>query len=64
MRYYFSLINKCNEDLGVFIPDGSHKSTALNRAKKWMRENGINIAWLEVNSMRTDNIVDIIEIEL
>lgn len=64
MRYFFQLVNESYDDLGALIPDGSHKSTALNRAKKWMRENGRRFAQLVVNSMRTDNIVDIIEIEL
>ncbi len=28
------------EDLGVLIPDGSSKATAVNHAKRWMQENG------------------------
>lgn len=63
-RYYFELVDTDNQDLGAFIPDGSHKNTAINRAKRWLRENGRRYAQLVVNSMRTNNILEIIEIEL
>lgn len=63
-RYWFTLMDEKYNDLGAFIPDGSNKQTAVNRAKKWMRENSIESAQLAVNSMSTDNILDIIEIEL
>lgn len=63
-RYYFELLDEQYNDLGAFIPDGSHKSTAINRAKAWMRENGILEAILSVNSMITDNILDLISITL
>lgn len=63
-RYYFQLLNESYDDLGAFIPDGSSKQTAVNRAKRWMNENGVKYAQLSVNSMRTDNILEIIEIEL
>jgi len=63
-RYYFQLLDDNYNDLGAFIPDGSHKSTAINRAKRWMQENGIKEAQLSVNSMRTDNIIEIIAISL
>lgn len=63
-RYYFELLDNEYNDLGAFIPDGSSKQTAINRAKKWMRENGIKSAKLSVNSLRTCNILDIIDIEL
>lgn len=63
-RYYFNLLDSNYNDLGAFIPDGSSKKTALNRAKKWMCEHGIKEAQLEVNSMMTDNLLDVIEIEL
>lgn len=52
------------ENLGASIPDGSNKQTAINRAKRWMRENGITTAQLSVNSMRTSDILDIIMIEI
>lgn len=63
-RYYYILMNADYNDLGAFIPDGSHKQTAINYAKRWMHENGIKSADLSVNSMRTDNILDVISIEL
>lgn len=63
-RYYFQLLNESYYDLGAFIADGSKKQTAINRAKRWMRENGIKHAQLSVNSIRTDNILEIVEIEL
>lgn len=52
------------EDLGALIPDGSHKQTAVNHAKRWMQANGIHLAQLSINSMRTDNIIEIIDIEI
>lgn len=63
-RYYFQLLNESYDDLGALIPDGSSKQTAVNRAKRWMKENGVKYAQLSVNSMITDNILEIIEIEL
>lgn len=63
-RYYFELLNESYDSLGVLIPDGSSKQSAINRAKRWMKENGVKYAQLSVNSMRTSNILDIIEIEL
>lgn len=63
-RYYFQLLNESYDDLGALIPDGSNKQTAVNRAKRWMNENGVKYAQLSVNSMITDNILEIIEIEL
>lgn len=63
-RYYFQLLNESYDDLGALIPDGSSKQSAINRAKRWMNENGVKYAQLSVNSMRTDNILEIIEIEL
>lgn len=63
-RYYYELLNAQYDDFGACIPDGWHKSTAINQAKAWMRENGVQQANLSVNSMRTSNILDIIEITL
>ncbi len=63
-RYYFQLLDEEYNDLGAFIPDGSHKSTAINRAKRWMQENGVEEAQLSVNSMLTDNVIEIIAITL
>lgn len=36
----------------------------MNRAKRWMQQNGIGSAVLAVNSMVTSNILDMIQIEL
>lgn len=63
-RYWFTLMDESYEDLGALIPDGSNKQTAVNRAKRWMQENDVKTAQLQVNSMRTDNLLEFIEIEL
>lgn len=63
-RYYFQLLDEQYNDLGTFIPDGSNKQSAINRAKRWMQENEIKHAQLSVNSMITDNVLDIIDIEV
>ena len=63
-RYWFALMDAEYNDLGVSIPDGSSKQTAVNRARRWMQENGIKSAQLQVNSMRTDNLLEFIDIEL
>lgn len=63
-RYYFQLLNEHYDDLGAFLPDGSHKESAINRAKRWMRENKVLEATLSVNSMATDNILDMILITI
>ncbi len=62
-RYWFQLLTE-NDELGALIPDGSSKTTATNRAKRWMQQNGIDSAVLEVSSMATSNILDMILIEL
>ena len=63
-RYWFALMDADYNDLGVSIPDGSSKQTAVNCAKRLMREIGIQSAQLQVNSMITDNLLEFIEIEL
>jgi hypothetical protein len=63
-RYYFELLDENYNDLGASIPDGSSKQAAVNKAKKWMRENGIKYAQLSVNSMITDNLLQCIDIEI
>ena len=63
-RYYFDLVDYLYNDLGAFIPDGSNKRAAINKARQWMRGNGVKRAILEVNSMRTDNLLDAIYIEV
>ena len=63
-RYWFELTDEHYNDLGAFIPDGSNKQAAVNLARRWMRENGVKFATLAVNSMRTDNLLDSIDIEI
>ncbi len=63
-RYYFVLMDSDYNDLGALIPDGSSKQTAANRAKRWMKENNVTSAQLQVNSMITDNLLEFIDIEL
>lgn len=63
-RYYFELTDGNYNDFGAFIPDGSSKQAAINKARQWMKDNGIKKAILSVNSMRTDNLLDTIDIEL
>ena len=63
-RYYFELIDEHYNDLGAFIPDGSNKQAAINKARQWMKDNGVTKATLAVNSMRTGNLLDVIDIEL
>lgn len=50
--------------MGAAIPDGSNKQAAINKARQWMKDNGIKRAVLSINSMRTDNLLDVIDIEL
>lgn len=63
-RYWFQLLTEGYDELGALIPDGSSKTTAINRAKRWMEQNGVDSAILAVNSMVTSNILDMIQIEL
>ncbi|WP_304649958.1 hypothetical protein [uncultured Bacteroides sp.] len=63
-RYYFELTDEHYNDLGAFIPDGSNKQAAINKARQWMKDNGVTKAMLAVNSMRTGNLLDVIDIEL
>ena len=63
-RYWFELTDERYNDLGAAIPDGSNKQAAINKARQWMRDNGIKVANLAINSMRTDNLLEVIEIEV
>ncbi len=63
-RYWFELQNEHYNDLGAFIPDGSNKQSAINRAKRWMRENGIKKAEFAINSMITGNLLEVVSMEL
>lgn len=63
-RYYFELTDEHYNDLGAFIPDGSNKQAAINKARQWMKDNNIRKASLSVNSMRTSNLLEVIDIEI
>lgn len=63
-RYWFDLLTENYDLLSAFIPDGSNKKAAINRAKRWMKENGVRNAILAVNSLATSNIIDMIDIEI
>ena len=63
-RYWFQLLTSNYDELDVCIPDGSSKISAMNLAKRWMKQNNIDSAILAVNSMVTSNILDMIQIEL
>lgn len=63
-RYYFELTDRSYNDLGAFIPDGYSKEVAVRQAKRWMTENSIVLATLVVNSLRTSNVLDIIDIDI
>ncbi|WP_455624809.1 hypothetical protein [Parabacteroides sp.] len=64
MRYYFELTDEHYNDLGAFIPDGSNRQVTINKARQWMKDNGFKKAVLAINSMRTGNLLDAIDIEL
>ena len=61
-RYFFQLLNENYDDVGALIPDGSSKQSAINKARRWMQANGVQYAQLSVNSMQTENLLDIIDI--
>lgn len=63
-RYWSVMSEKGVQDLRKVIPDGSSKQAAVNKARQWMKDNGIKRAMLAINSMRTDNLLDAIDIEL
>lgn len=63
-RYYYELMDEDYNSYEVAIPDGRIKARAIAQAKRAMRDLGIRRALLEVNSMRTSDILDIITVEL
>lgn len=63
-RYWFGLEDEHHNDLGAAIPDGSNKQAAINKSRQWMKDNGIAKAVLTINSMRTGDLLDVIDIEL
>nr|UVN01227.1 MAG: hypothetical protein [Bacteriophage sp.] len=63
-RYYYELLDEDYNSYEAAIPDGRIKSRAIAQAKRAMKDLGIKRALLEVNSMRTSDILDIIPVEL
>lgn len=63
-RYFYELLTEDYDALEALIPDGSNKQTAINKAKAWMRENGVKFAKLSVNSLTTSNLLDVIDITI
>lgn len=63
-RYYYELMDEDYNSYEVAIPGGRIKSRAIAQAKRAMKDLGIRRALLEVNSMRTSDILDIIPVEL
>lgn len=63
-RYYFNVLREDYSEIdSIHIPDGSSKQSALNLARRLVKEYGIKDAfYLEVNSMVTSNLLDIIEL--
>lgn len=60
-RYYYELMDEDYNSYEAAIPDGRIKARA--QAKRAMRDLGIRRALLAVNSMRTSNILDTVELK-
>ena len=63
-RYYFDLLDENYNDLNIAISDSWSKNTAIRQARGKMAERGIRKAKLSVNSLRTNDILDVIDIDL
>lgn len=63
-RYYYELMDEDYNSYEAAIPDGRIKARAIAQAKRAMRDLGIQRALLEVSSLRTSDILDIITVEL
>lgn len=62
-RYYYELMAEDYNSYEAAIPDGRVKTRAIAQAKRAMRDLGIRRALLVVNSMRTSNILDTVELD-
>lgn len=62
--YWFELLDEDFHDLGIAIKDGNNVDVAIDEAKRRMRECGITYAELSVNSMDTNDLLDVISIEI
>lgn len=63
-RYYFNVLRENYSVIeSIQIPDGSSKLSAYRLAKRLICENNVQDAYyLEVNSMLTSNLLDLIEL--
>lgn len=61
-RYYYELMDEDYSSYEAAIPDGRIKTRAIAQAKRAMKDLGIKRALLAVNSMKTSNILDILDI--
>lgn len=62
--YWFELLDEDFHDLGIAIKDGDNVTVAIDEAKRRMREYGIKNAQISVNSMETNDLLDVISIEI
>lgn len=62
-RYYYELMDEDYSSYEAAIPDGRVKTRAIAQAKRAMKDLGIRRALLVVNSMRTSNILDTVELD-
>ena len=62
-RYWFRLTDERYKDLGAAIPDGNNKRAAVNKAWKWMKDNGTKRAVLACYSMRSHDLLALFLIE-
>lgn len=62
-RYYYELMDEDYNSYEAAIPGGRIKARAIAQAKRAMRDLGIRRVLLVVNSMRTSNILDTVELD-
>lgn len=62
-RYYYELMDEDYNSYEAAIPDGRIKARAIAQAKRAMKALGIRRALLVVNSMRTSEILDTVELD-
>lgn len=64
MKRYWSVMSKKGvQDLRKVIPDGTSKQAAINKARKWIKDNGVKSAFLLGSSIRTGKLLNVILIE-
>lgn len=62
-QHWFIMTDKGLYDFSKVIPDGSRKQDALNKARKWIKDNGIKTAILIKSSIRSNKTENEILIE-